>query len=81
VGRIADGRTRRGCPWLDVPAAGDRAVLVRCEPPGRLEYILTVRDARGAGLWVLCGSARAGEAHMAPEVLAALIQGVTANYG
>jgi hypothetical protein len=46
-----------------------------------IEYVLTVRDARGAGLWVLSGGARDGEAHPAPDVLDALIQGLTANYG
>lgn len=92
VGWLPDGTTEvtregflqnrgQACPWLDVPAAGDRAVLVRCEQPGRLEYILTVRDARGAGLWVLSGTAGDGEAHTAPDVLAAVIQGVTTNYG
>jgi hypothetical protein len=92
VGWLADGTTevsREGfvqnggtpCPWLDVPAAGDRAVLVRCERPGQQEYVLTVRDARGAGLWVLSGTARDGEAHTAPEVLTALVAGAVGVYG
>jgi hypothetical protein len=92
VGWLADGATpvmRDGflhhqglpCPWLDVPAAGEGAVLARCEQPWGIEYVLTVRDARDAGLWVLSGLARDGEAHPAPDVLGALIQGVTATYG
>lgn len=93
VGFLADGTTteqlRTGfyqqggaiCPGIDVPAAGPGAVLVRCEQPDTVEYVLVVEDQRTKGVWTVSGTARAGAAHPAELVLTTAVDGVRAAHG
>jgi hypothetical protein len=93
VGFVADGTTteelRTGfyqeggaiCPGVDVPDAGPGAVLVRCEQPDSVEYVLAVEDQRIDGVWVLSGTSRTGAAYPAELVLASVVDGVQAAHG
>jgi hypothetical protein len=75
---VLHGDQPRSCPRTELPGG---AVLTECWNAGGTSIELAAPDARGAGVWVLSGDAKDGEAVTAADAFRALLAGVTRAYG